>query len=203
MIAWMAARNDFPNYGEVVVYELPKQELMFGPLQVEARIDQNPEISGQFSLWDQRGSRVIRGNLLVIPVGESFLYVEPVYLLSDTSALPELKRIIVATDTRIAMATTLEDALVDLLQEEPGKIVAEDVAAEGDTGGETAVTEPSPTRAPLPADANIEELVAAANAHYEAAEAAQRAGDWAAYGAELDALQQNLEQLMQMVEENQ
>ncbi|PID85737.1 MAG: hypothetical protein CSA11_06545 [Chloroflexi bacterium] len=202
MIAWIAARNDVPNYGELVVYVLPKQELIFGPLQVEARINQDPEISGQFSLWDQRGSRVIRGNLLVIPVGESFLYVEPVYLLSDTSALPELKRVIVATDTRIAMAETLNAALLDLLQEAPGELPEVDEVEAGGDEAETAVTEPVPTRAPLPADASLEALIKSANAHYEAAEAAQRAGDWASYGAELDALQLNLAQLMALVGEN-
>lgn len=200
MIAWIAARNDVPNYGEVVVYDLPKQELIYGPLQIEARIDQDPEISGQFSLWDQRGSRVIRGNLLVIPVGESFLYVEPVYLLSDTSALPELKRIIVATDTRIAMATTLNEALNDLLKEPPGAVSLDNIDnVEG--GTEFAEPETEPTRIPLPADANVEALVESASAHYDAAEAAQRAGDWATYGEELEALQLDLERLMELVEE--
>jgi len=199
MIAWIAARNDVPNYGEVVVYDLPKQELIYGPLQIEARIDQDPEISGQFSLWDQRGSRVIRGNLLVIPVGESFLYVEPVYLLSDTSALPELKRVIVATDTRIAMAETLNGALNDLLKEPPGEVTLDNI---DDVEGGTEFAEPDPTRAPLPADANVEALVESANAHYEAAEAAQRDGDWATYGTEIDALQLDLERLMELVGEN-
>jgi uncharacterized membrane protein (UPF0182 family) len=203
MIAWIAARNDVPNYGELVVYDLPKQELIYGPLQIEARIDQDPEISGQFSLWDQQGSSIIRGNLLVIPVGESFLYVEPVYLLSDIGALPELKRIIVATDTRIAMAETLDDALLDLLQETPGELPEIEIEVEGeDSGGETAVTEPIPTRAPSPVDATVQQLVESANAHYEAAETAQRTGDWATYGAELDALQLDLERLMELVEEN-
>jgi uncharacterized membrane protein (UPF0182 family) len=200
MIAWMAARNDVPNYGEVVVYELPKQELMYGPLQVEARIDQDPEISGQFSLWDQQGSRVIRGNLLVIPVGDSFLYVEPVYLLSDISALPELKRVIVATDTRIAMAESLNAALADLLQEPPGEITLTEMDG---VEGETAVADPVPTRVPLAADATVNQLIESANAHYQAAEAAQRDGDWATYGEELDALQQNLERLMALTQENQ
>ena len=199
MIAWIAARNDVPNYGEVVVYDLPKQELIYGPLQIEARIDQDPEISGQFSLWDQRGSRVIRGNLLVIPVGESFLYVEPVYLLSDTSALPELKRIIVATDTRIAMATTLNEALNDLLKEAPGKVTLDSI---DNVEGGTEFASPDPTRAPLPADFNVEALVASASAHYDAAEAAQRNGDWATYGEELEALQSDLERLMELVGEN-
>lgn len=199
MIGWMAARNDPENYGELVVYELPKQELIFGPLQVEGRIDQEPEVSEQFSLWDQRGSRVIRGNLLVVPIDDSFLYVEPIYLLSDRSALPELKRVIVASDTRIAMRETLQGALTALLSDEPNVIVVEDgttPAPEATTpegGGET-------TAPPLAADATIEELVAAANNHFEAAENAQRAGDWVTYGRELEALNQTLERLMQLTQ---
>ena len=192
MIAWLAARNDPPNYGELKVYELPKQELIFGPLQIEGRIDQEPTISEQFSLWDQRGSRVIRGNLIVIPMNGSFLYVEPVYLLSQTSALPELKRVIVATDTRIAMGSTLADAIARLLQEKPGEIAEEVVPPEAlapEEGAAAAAT-------PLPVDATVEELVQSANANFEAAQEAQRNGDWAAYGEALEALQRDLEQLM-------
>lgn len=205
MIAWLAARNDPPNYGELMVYELPKQELVFGPLQIEGRIDQEPDISQQFSLWDQGGSRVIRGNLLVIPMNGSFLYVEPVYLLSDTNALPELKRVIVATDTRIAMDTTLMGAIAQLLEERPGDVaeLVEELELPADEGGdveegapETAVT---PTRDAQPtADVNatLDQLIESANAHFLAAEAAQRDGDWATYGAELEALQADLQQLL-------
>ncbi|WP_420632246.1 UPF0182 family protein [Candidatus Leptofilum sp.] len=197
MIAWMAVRNDPENYGELVVYELPKQELVFGPLQVESRIDQEPTISQQFSLWDQGGSNVIRGNLLVIPLNDSFLYVEPVYLRADTSALPELKRVIVATDTRIAMDTSLNGALSALLLESPGDIVVED---EGD--GDTAVsTEDSPPVQTAPVDATVEELISAANTHFEAAQAAQRDGDWATYGAELAALEETLNRLVELTGE--
>jgi hypothetical protein len=135
----------------------------------------------------------------VIPVGESFLYVEPVYLLSDTSALPELKRIIVATDTRIAMASTLNEALNDLLKEAPGAVTLDNI---DNVEGGTEFAEPAPTRAPLPADANIEALVESASAHYDAAEAAQRIGDWATYGEELEALQLDLERLMALVGES-
>jgi uncharacterized membrane protein (UPF0182 family) len=116
MIAWIAARNDPPNYGDLFVYELPKQELVFGPIQVEGRIDQEPSISQQFSLWNQRGSRVIRGNLIVVPINDSFLYAEPVYLQSDTSALPELKRVILASGDAIVMRDTLDEALAALLE---------------------------------------------------------------------------------------
>jgi uncharacterized membrane protein (UPF0182 family) len=111
MIAWMAARSDFPGYGELVVYKLPKDRLIFGPIQVEAMIDQDTLISQQLSLWDQRGSRVIRGNLLVIPIEQSFLYVEPVYLIAEDAEIPQLKRIIVSDGERLAMQPSLEEAI--------------------------------------------------------------------------------------------
>jgi len=205
MIAWLAARNDVPNYGELLVYELPKQELVFGPLQIESRIDQQTEISQQFSLWDQRGSSVIRGNLLVIPVNNRFLYVEPVYLKSDTSALPELKRVIVATDTRIAMDETLGGALASLLEEEPEdieevlreelEVEVEPVAAEVDVGGDTAV---EPTPAITPEDSDVNSLIESANAHFVAAQEAQQNGDWTTYGEELEALERDLARLLEL-----
>ena len=194
MISWMAARNDPGHYGELIVYELPKQELVFGPLQVEGRIDQEPDISQQFSLWDQRGSRVIRGNLLVIPIQDSFVYVEPIYLLSDTSALPELKRVIVASDTRIAMSETLGEALVALLQLDPQEVEA---IEEGETVELDGQPQPTPS-APLPSDATVNELIQSANDHFAAAEAAQRDGDWATYGAEIKALSDELRRLQEL-----
>lgn len=202
MVAWFAARNDVPNYGELVVYELPKQELIFGPLQIEGRIDQEPVISEQFSLWDQSGSNVIRGNLLVIPMNGRFLYVEPIYLLSETNALPELKRVIVATDARIAMDTTLSGALAALLDASV-EVVAE-VIGETLPPAETGTAEtstPAPGETAVTLDDSITALITSANTHYEAAQTAQRNGDWATYGAELEALQQDLAQLMALVGE--
>jgi Uncharacterized conserved protein len=111
MIAWMAARSDPPNYGDVVVYELPKDRLIRGPNQIESRIDQDTEISQQLSLWDQRGSSVIRGNLIVVPIEESFLYVEPIYLIADEIQIPEIQRVIAATDQQVAMKRTLRQSL--------------------------------------------------------------------------------------------
>ncbi len=111
MIAWMAARSDFPRYGELLVYKLPKERLIRGPIQVEATIDQDTLISQQLSLWDQRGSRVIRGNLLIIPIEQSFIYVEPVYLIAEESGIPQLKRVIVSDGERLAMEPTLREAL--------------------------------------------------------------------------------------------
>jgi uncharacterized membrane protein (UPF0182 family) len=111
MIAWMAAKCDFPQYGHLLVYQLPKERLIFGPIQIEAMIDQNTLISEQLSLWDQRGSRVIRGNLIVIPIENSFLYVEPVYLIAEGTNMPQLKRVIVIYGDKVVMEHTLEEAL--------------------------------------------------------------------------------------------
>ena len=131
----------------------------------------------------------------MIPLNNSFLYVEPIYLQADTSALPELKRVIVATDTRIAMDTSLEGALAALLLETPGEIVVEE-GAEGETAVSTE-TDTTPVQI-APVDANVEELISSANAHFEAAQAAQRSGDWTTYGAELEALEADLNRLMEL-----
>lgn len=193
MIAWMAARNDPGDYGHLIIYELPKQELIFGPIQVEGRIDQEPTISEQFTLWDQRGSNVIRGNLLVLPINQSFLYIEPVYLLSETSALPELKRIVTASNNSVAMAETLSGSLLALAR---GTITAAPPAGSGDTTPSTGQAQPAVTPPANPT--TLDELVAAANAHLQAAETAQRDGDWARYGQELDALRVTLNQLAEL-----
>jgi uncharacterized protein len=109
--AWLAARSDPPHYGKLVVYNFPKQKLIYGPRQIEARIDQDSFISQQLSLWNQRGSQVIRGNLLVIPIERSLVYVEPLYIAAEKGRLPELKRVIVGFGDRIAMEETLEGAI--------------------------------------------------------------------------------------------
>ncbi len=191
MISWLAARNDPPNYGEIVAYVLPKQELVFGPIQIEGLIEQDPEISQQFSLWDQLGSQVIRGNLIVVPINNSFLYVEPIYLLSETNTLPELQRIIVASGNRIAMRETLDEALSALLQQEFVRAVDETV----EEVQEGAVELPDG----LPA--NVEALIRSAGDHFRAAQEAQQAGDWALYGEELQALSDDLNELIELANE--
>ena len=114
MIAWVAARSDAPNYGQVFTYRFPADTTIFGPAQIEARIDQDPQISAQISLWNQSGSQVIRGNLIVIPVGESLLYLQPVYLQSTSAAFPEFQKIVVASPTTIVWGDTLTEALTAL-----------------------------------------------------------------------------------------
>ena len=117
MIAWLAARCDLPEYGKLIVYEFPKEKLVYGPFQIEARINQNTEISQQISLWNQMGSRVIRGILLVVPIENSILYVSPLYLRAQSGQLPELKRVIAAYGDRVVMEETLPAALAALFKE--------------------------------------------------------------------------------------
>jgi uncharacterized membrane protein (UPF0182 family) len=122
----MAARCDFPEYGKIIVYQLPKDKLVLGPMQIEAMIDQNTSISEQLSLWDQKGSKVTRGNLIVIPIENSFMYVEPVYLTAEGTNIPQLKRIIVVSGNKIVMEPTLDAALNDLFgTQQPQKSMAQ------------------------------------------------------------------------------
>ena len=191
MVAWMAGRSDTPHYGRLLVYRFPKDRTVFGPMQIEARINQDPVISSQLALWNQQGSQVIRGNLLVIPVADALLYVEPLYLQASGSALPELKRVIVSYGARIAMEPTLEVALARIFVGLPSETPA--------GGGGAAVTGPA---APPPSGGatavsreRVAALAAEATADYDRAQAALRAGDFAAYGREIDALGRVLAEL--------
>ena len=111
MISWMAARCDFPEYGKMLFYQLPKEKLIYGPMQIEAMIDQNTTIAQQLTLWDQKGSRVIRGNLIAVPIENSFLYVVPLYLTAEGTDFPQLKRVIVISGDKVAMEPTLDEAI--------------------------------------------------------------------------------------------
>lgn len=194
LVAWLAARSDGEHYGELVLYRYPKQELVFGPLQIEARIDQDPEISAQFSLWDQGGSGVIRGNLLVLPLGKSLLYVEPIYLQAESGRIPELKRVIVASGDQVIMADTLAEGLIELIGGMRPSVLDE-IAAPADAESKDAASD-----APA-VDQSVRQLAESASAHYEAAQEASRSGDWAKYGAELDALEADLNKLLEAIEE--
>jgi hypothetical protein len=111
MITWLAARSDGDHYGKLQAFRYPKDKLVFGPMQIEARLNQDPAISQQFTLWSQGGNRVIRGNMVVIPIGQSNLYVEPIYLQAEQGRLPEMKRVVLATGNRVVMAATVDAAL--------------------------------------------------------------------------------------------
>jgi uncharacterized membrane protein (UPF0182 family) len=167
------------EYGKLVVYNFPKDKLVFGPKQVIGRINQDAEIARQISLWDQRGSQVIQGPLLVIPIEESLVYVRPLYLKADAGKIPELKRVIVAYQNKIAMEETLEEGLSIIF------------------GTNTDQTEPigeKPT-AETPTDTSNETLTKQAVQSYEAAIKAQREGDWTRYGEEIKRLGEILDKL--------
>lgn len=191
MIAWLGARSDGENYGKMVVYEFPKQELVYGPMQIEARIDQDTTISQQLSLWDQRGSSVIRGNLLVIPIKDSLIYVEPLYLQSQQSKMPELRRVIVAAGDKVVMEPTLDLALQRIFGEDA---VTSDQQQKG-SSPQTDQSEDQPTLPP----SSLKELTAEANRLYNEAQSKLKAGDWSGYGQSLDQLKQVLNQLQEQV----
>jgi uncharacterized protein len=201
MIAWMAARSDGANYGQLVAYNFPRGENIQGPLQVEARIDQEPSISQQLSLWNQRGSSVIRGNLLVIPVGSSLLYVEPIYLQADQGQIPQLQRVVLTTQERApVMRETLQQALDTW---NAGYLVAGGALPAAPPGGTTGGISPPATGTPAPgartgAGRDVGALAQSARDHYQAAQDALKAGDWTRYGRELELMQADLDELVRL-----
>jgi len=169
LAAWMAARADGDNYGRLVVYRFPKQTLVYGPKQIMARINQDPEISRQLTLWNQRGSQVILGNLMVIPIEKSLIYVQALYLRAEAGKIPELRRVIVAAENRIAMEPTLEASIAAIF------------------GSTAPQPTPQPTETPANTTTQTESqgLFGLARQHYDSALQAQREGDWARYGEEI------------------
>jgi hypothetical protein len=171
-IALMAARSNGKDYGKLLLYEFPKQKLVYGPRQIEARIDQEPQISQQFSLWNQAGSRVIRGDLLVIPIEQSLLYVEPVYLRAEQGELPQLKRAIVVYDQAVVMEDSLSKSLAAIFG-----------SGESEKG------------LPAPGKDGSSRLAKSALETYQKAQEALKRGNWAEYGRYQEQLQEILQQL--------
>jgi len=188
LASWMVARNDGAHYGELVVYRFPKQSLVFGPTQIVNRINQDTEIARQVALWDQGGSQVIRGNLLVIPIEESLIYVMPLYLRAQGGRIPELKRVVVAYQNRVVMEETLDAGLAQLFGGS-GAATRETTRVSETPGAGSAVS------------ARAADLARRANESFRRAMEAQRAGDWARYGEELRRLEDVLRQLQAAVEE--
>ena len=186
LAAWMVARNDGEHYGRLIAYRFPRQSLVFGPTQITNRIGQDTEVSRQISLWDQGGSQVIRGELLVIPIEASLLYVQPLYLRAQGGKIPELKRVIVAYEARVVMEETLDAGLRVLF------------GNTGRTAGRAAARGPAPVEPAATATAAREALVREAVQHYDRARAAQRADDWATYGTEMQRLGAVLRRLQEM-----
>jgi hypothetical protein len=172
MISWMAARCDFPEYGKMLFYQLPKEKLIYGPMQIEAMIDQNTTISQQLSLWDQKGSRVIRGNLIAVPIENSFLYVVPVYLTAEGTDFPQLKRVIVISGDKVAMEPTLDEAIQSVF----------------------GTTQPFGTQQPQnPAKASRRQPeLSQARAQFDEAQKAMQQGNWENFGKAMEVLKRLL-----------
>ncbi len=178
MIAWLAARNDGEEYGNMLVYKFPKDKLIYGPMQLEALIDQDSEISQQITLWSQSGSTVIRGNLLAIPIEDSVLYVEPLYLRAEKGEIPQLRRVIVSDGINLTMDTDLDRALRKLF-DMPSREKSEIILEEGVT---------------------LNDFIKNAIKYYMEAKDASRGGNWALYGQRLNQLEEVLEILKDFIQ---
>lgn len=199
LAAWMVARMDGENYGKLAVYRFPKQSLVYGPKQIANRINQDTDISRQLTLWDQRGSEVIRGELLVIPIKESLIYVQPIYLRAEGGSIPELKRVVVAHENRVVMGETLEDGLNALFGS--GANAQPAISVEDSLNTLATTTRPvtgagvAPSTTAPGVSGETATLLREAQTHYNRAIAAQRAGNWADYGREIEQLGATLQAL--------
>lgn len=181
MTGLFVARNDGENYGKLILYQLPKSKVVYGPMQVEAQIDQNTEISKEFSLWESNGSSYSRGNMFVIPIEDSLLYVEPVYLEAKNSSIPEVKRVIVAFNDQIAYEPTLAEALNELFGKGSANEDQGNNNSDGNSGKNKKLT--------------YKEIIKKAQKAFENAEKAQKKGDWAEYGRQQKRLSKYLNTL--------
>jgi hypothetical protein len=190
LAAWMVARSDDPNYGHLMVFQFPKQKVVFGPRQIVGRINQDQVISPQITLWNQQGSQVIQGTLLVIPIEESLLYIRPLYLRGVGGRIPELKQVIVAYQNQIVMEATLDAALNRLF----GGSSAPSPPGLPPSGTPPSLTQtPAPaTQAPAPSTSPLSQQ---ALDHYRRALDAQRQGNWSAYGEEIKRVGEILQEL--------
>ena len=188
LTAWLAARCDLPQYGQLLVYRFPKGKQVAGPMQVENFISQEPEISQQISLWNTQGSRVLRGNLLILPMNNSLLYVEPIYIQSEDekTAIPELRRVVIGYGNQVVWGESLNEALVKMF----GASMGGQTTSAGPASD--AVTESSE----LPTSGtSLRALIQQANTYYNNAQNAQRNGNWAEYGRNIELLEKTLKQL--------
>ena len=194
--AWMVARSDGANYGRLAVFQFPKQKIVYGPKQIVGLISQDQKISPEITLWNQQGSQVIWGTLLVIPINESLLYVRPLYLRASEGRIPELKRVVVAYHSRIVMAETMNQALGQIF----GPAVTAGLAPDRLESTATSVirTVPEEPTAPTPAtspDATMAQLVEEAIAHRDRGEKALRDGNLALYAEEMRKVGEVLEKM--------
>ena len=192
MTALMVARNDGENYGQLVAYQFPKSKTVYGPMQIEAQIDQNTEISQDFSLWNSSGSKYSRGNLFVVPIESSLLYVEPVYLEASNSAIPEVKRVIIAYGDKIAYEATLKEALQSLFGEQAGDSYTQGIDSKGKSKNSGKNGESSDSTVD---DESVASLIDQANKAFEDGQKALKDGNWKGYGDSMDQLSDLLKKL--------
>ncbi len=200
MIGWLAGRSDGENYGKLVGYNFPQGRLIDGPVQIEARIDQNAQLAAQFSLWNQQGSRVIRGHLLVIPLGRSLLFVEPIYLQAVRSPMPELRLVVLATQERLGFGTTFEEALTHLVGAEvPTSAPEETKPGEGEptAGDKPPPTKPAPTTATPEA---VQGLIIRALQEFEEYQRLTAQGRLGEAGQKLEQHKRTLEELRKLTQ---
>ena len=197
MIAWMAARCDAPDYGKVTVFTFPKQKMVYGPQQIESRVDQDPTISQQLTLWGQGGSTVIRGTMLVIPVGNAVIYIEPLYLAAEAGgALPQLKRVLVAYSDQVVMAPTLDEALSQIFGTNISTQTAQALPTlSPNVKGAKLVTAKAPAAPSAAGREQIRALTQQANQQYERALELLKQGDFAGYGNAIKQLGETLNKL--------
>jgi uncharacterized membrane protein (UPF0182 family) len=188
LIGWIAARSDGAHYGTSVVYDFPKTRLVDGPLQIEARIDQNAQLSGQLTLWNQQGSHVRRGSLLVIPSGKALLYAEPIYLQAERSPMPELRLVVLALQDRLAYAPTFEGALASLFGEGASTL-------RGNEGAPTAPAPGSGTGTAAPPAADLNALIGEAGKAFSDYQRLTAEGKLGEAGQKLDELKRDLDKL--------
>jgi len=203
MIGWMAGRCDGENYGKLLVYNFPKSRLVDGPLQIEARIDQNAQLSAQFTLWNQQGSRVLRGHLLVIPVGSSLLYVEPVYLKAENSPMPELRLVVLATQERLGFGKTFDEAMTNIFGDALKAPPPAGAQAGEQPKGAAPAAQPSPGAlagaTPAAAPAKLEDLINRAIQEFDEYQRLTAQGKLAEAGQKLEQHKQTLEEIRRAV----
>lgn len=198
MIGWMAGRCDGPHYGSLLVYNFPQSRLINGPAQIEARIDQNAQLSSQFTLWNQQGSRVVRGNMLVIPIGRSLFYIEPIYLRSERSPMPELRIVVVATQERLAYGQTFQEALTNLIGQPAKPVEQKQEGQQQPQPQQKPAEETGPTPAPAPAaplPQNTQQLINRAADELSAYQRLTAEGKLGEAGQKLESLKKTLEEL--------
>ncbi len=184
MVAWLAVRNEWDNYGKLQIYKFPKDVNIYGPMQVENRINSDMQISKELNLWSQGGSQVIRGNMIVVPIENSIIYVEPIYIASSNKkTLPELKQVVVAYDEKIVMKSTLQEALYALFGEKAPENI--NAVAENTDSGESALT--------------YEEVARAVISQFENVKNASSENNWSEFGESMNALEKSIENLKEAV----